>query len=316
MNRRNIITLSIILFLSAVLLIKNWNCSTVPDMEGWYDPADEIEVKGGGVSLLMVRKDNKWFINEQAYPGDADLIESMERKARDFKLLDLVSEKGYYDKYELTDDSGVSVVIKGNGRIYRKILIGKAGATNSHSYLKIDDRKEIYLASGIMKSDFTQQVSDLRDKRIFDLKKEDISTFSINYGGKNFEFRRTDDGTQTGSGTGSDIKEKKAGAVSGWICKGYENLRLDNSSVDSILALFSPLKASEFPADAVRSKAGSLLCRVTVPYAGKKIELEIYSKKDKDMHYAWSGESSYIFTLGSWQTEKLFIKNIADLTVK
>jgi len=51
-------------------------------------------------------------------------------------------------------------------------------------------------------------------------------------------------------------------------------------------------------------------------YDTKKIELEIYSKKDKEMNLASSSESKYIFTLGSWQTEKLFIKNIKDLEAK
>jgi hypothetical protein len=55
---------------------------------------------------------------------------------------------------------------------------------------------------------------------------------------------------------------------------------------------------------------------VTIPYGDKKFELEIYSSKENDMHYAWTEESEYVFTLGTWQTEKLFIKDIYSLGVK
>ncbi len=309
MKNRTVITLGLIIILCAALLIKNYGCSSsVPELEGWYEPADEIIVKNKDISLALQRNESSWFINEQAYPGDAGLIESMERKARDFKLLDLVSDKGYYNKYDLTDETGVLVTVKGKGKVLRKILIGKAGSTNNHSYIRVDDRREIYLASGIMKSDFSIPAGDLRDKRIFDVKSSDIKSFSINYGGKNFSFELN----QSKSGTD---KEEKAQS-SKWICREYENIRLDDSSVDSILALFSPLKAAEFPENAEKKNMGKSICKVNISYADKKIELEIYSIKDQDMNLASSSVSKYLFTLGKWQTEKLFIKSITDLAVK
>ncbi len=310
MKKRTLITLGLIVFLSAALVIKNWSCSSVPELEGWYEPADEINVTGKDVKLFMSKKDNNWFINEQAFPGDADLIESLERKARDFKLLDLVSDKGYYDRYDLTEDNAVTVLIKGRGKVLRKILIGKAGSTNNHSYIRFDDRSEIYLASGIMKSDFSLPVSDLRDKRIFDLKKEEIKFFSITYNRKTYDFQLFQDKSEIDN---KDGDKKPAGR---WLCRGYKNLELNNSSIDSILALFSPLKAAEFPANAENENSGDVICTVTIPYGDKKFELDIFSKKDKDMHYAAANESEYVFTLGAWQTEKLFIKDITSLAVK
>jgi hypothetical protein len=309
MKNKSFITIGLILVLSAALLIKNYGCgSSVPELEGWYEPADEIIVKSGNVSLLLLKKENSWFVNKQAYPGDAELIESLERKARDFKLLDLVSDKGYYNKYDLTDETGVLVTIKGKGKVLRKILIGKAVSTNNHSYIKLDDRSEIYLASGIMKSDFLISLADLRDKRIFDVKSSDVSSFSINYGGQNFIF-----GLNQAKGE-ADKNDQASGSK--WVCRGFEKVKLNEASINSILALFSPLKAAEFPEAIEKKNAGNLICRVIIAYGEKKIELEIYSKKDQDMNLASSSESKYIFTLGKWQTEKLFIKSITDLTVK
>ena len=92
MKNRAVITIGLILFFSAVLVLKNRSCSTVPELEGWYEPADEIYIKGKEITLNMVRKEDTWYLNEQAFPGDAELIGGLERKARDFKLLDLVSD--------------------------------------------------------------------------------------------------------------------------------------------------------------------------------------------------------------------------------
>ncbi len=311
MNKKAVITICLILFLSAAMLLKNRSCSTVPKLEGWYEPADEIYIKGKDNTLNMVKKDNIWYLNEQAYPGDAGLIDSLERKARDFKLLDLVSEKGYFDKYELTDEKGVSVIIRGKGKLLRKILIGKAGSTNNHSYIKVGDREEIYLASGIMRSDFTRPVDDLRDKVIFDVKSSEIKSFSINYGGKNFSFI-----PNPAKGESADKQKDAKKPESGWICKEYEKVRLNDSSINAILQIFAPLKAAEFPENADKKSTGSAVCRVSIMSGDKKIELEIYSGKFKDMNYASSTGSRYIFTIGSWQTQKLFIKNITDLAVK
>jgi hypothetical protein len=317
MKKKAIITIMLILALTAALVIKNYGTrSTVPELEGWYEPADEMIIKGTGLSLSLVRKENSWFINEQAYPGDAELIESLERKARDFKLLDLVSEKGYYDKYDLTDEKGISVTVKGKGKVLRKILIGKAGSINSHSYLKVDDRKEIFLASGIMKSDFNLPVSDLRNKVVFDIKSPDIKSFSINYGGKNFEFQLNPAKSGTEKKQDNTETKQKEKSQPKWICKGYEKMNLNDAAIDSVAALFSPLRAAEFPEVTDKKTSGNSLCKVTILYDTKKIELEIYSKKDKEMNLASTSESKYIFTLGSWQTEKLFIKNIKDLEVK
>jgi hypothetical protein len=308
MNKRAVYTLGIIFFLSAAVVIKNWSCSTVPSLEGWYEPADEIIVTGRDVSLNMTKKESNWFIGEQSYAGDTDLIEALERKARDFKLLDLVSDKGYYDKYDLTDDKAVVVVIK--GKVLRKIILGKSGSTKNHSYIRVDDSKEIYLASGIMKSDFNLSVSALRDKRIFDIKKEDIKFFRISYGRKIFDFQLFQSSKKT------DSKDENHKSPEKWICRGYKDLELSEAAVNSILALFSPLKAAEFPDNADNEKSGKLICIITIPYSDRKFELEIYSNKENDMHYAWTSESEYVFTLGSWQTEKLFIKDIYSLRVK
>ena len=312
MKNKTLITMGLIIFLSAAVILKNRSCGTdVPELEAWYEPADEINIRSVDHSLVLARKGDNWLVNEQAYPGDPGLIGSLEKKARDFKLLDLVSDKGYYDKYDLTDEKGVLVTIKGKGKVLRKILIGKAGSTNNHSYVKVNDRKEIFFASGIMKTDFTLNPDDIRNKEILTVSKNDVKSLSINYGGKKYEFYPVE-----GSGK-TAVKEGEKPAVE-WKCRGYEKLKLRENAINELLNLFSPLRASTYPENTDRKNAGRVLCTVDIEAGNRKVNLVIFDKKDKDMNmkYAASSESPYIFTMGSWQTEKLFIKNINNLTVK
>ena len=318
-NNRTIITISVIVFLCIAVILKNRSCSNIPGLKAW-NKSDEIEITGKDIALKFIKKDNLWRINEQEYLGDGALIESIEKKVRDLKLLDLISEKGFYEKYDLTDETGLALTVKYNEKTLRKLVIGKQSPANNHSYVLIDDKKEIYLASGITKSDFILSAQDLREKKIFDIKDSDVKSFSISYAGKNFVFQLNpgrggilppDNDTQPDSDSMDGNPQPEDSPK--WICKGYENIILKDSSIDSILNIFSPLRASEFPEKMTKENLRNKLCTVNIESVDRKIELIIYDKKDQGKYFASSSESEYVFTLGDWQVKKLLIKDLNGL---
>ena len=320
MKNRTIITICVIVFLLLAVIVKNYSCSSAPKLKAWSKSADGIEIKSKNTALKLIKKDDKWVINEHEYLGDGELIENLEKKVRDIKLLDLVSEKDFYDKYDLTDENCVTVIVMNSGKLLRKVAIGKAGSSNNHSFVRIDDKKGIYLASGISKSDFELSVAYLRDKKIFDVQSSDIKSFSISYAGKNFVFqlnpdRVTIDESENIDGSGDDTGKAKNDSPK-WICKGYEKIKLNDSSIDSLLAVFSPLRASEFPEKIVKENLKNKLCTVNIESDDRKIELTVYDQKDKGMNLAVSSESDYIFTIGNWQLNRLSIKDLNGLSVK
>jgi hypothetical protein len=232
----------------------------------------------------------------------------------------LVSENGFYDIYDLTDAKGIAITVMSGGKLLRKIVIGKSTSASNQSYVRIDDKKEIYLASGIAKIDFTRSVSDLRDKKIFDVKSADIKSFSISYAGKNFLFQpnpdKDKDRDNLDKTDDADDPDEAKNDPPKWICKGYENITLRDSSIDSLLNIFSPLKAGEFPENTAKENLRNKVCSVNIECDGKNIELFIYDKKVQGMNLASSPESDYVFTLGSWQVNRLFIKDLSGLSVK
>lgn len=123
MKRKTLASLGIIAVLAAVIVIKNVRFgSDVPELEVWNEPADELTVKGSGYSLKLVMKDNRWLVNDEGYPGDMEFIGRMEKSARDFRLVDLVSEKGYLEKYDLADDRALVVTVKGKGKFFEQYI--------------------------------------------------------------------------------------------------------------------------------------------------------------------------------------------------
>lgn len=311
MKNRTVVITGIIIVLLAAVAVKKYGCrSSVPALEGWYEPADQIIIKSKNGSVTMTRKDDSWKIDDRGYAGDAELIGGLERKARDFKLLDIVSEKGYYDRYDLTDDRAVTVTVSGRGKVLRKLVIGKTGASGNHSYILVDGRNTVYLASGITQREFALTVPDLREKVICNIKSAEVKSFSVIYGGKRYSFK------QAADAEGSDSKESKnSGKKPQWIY-GDGSIKLDDLQVNSMLSVFSPLKGEEFPENVSKTDLGKSICTVKLDLADRSVSLDIYSGKSNGMNYAMSSVSGYVFTIGSWQTEKLFIKNVNQLAVK
>lgn len=313
MSRKLLVSLGIAVFLIAVIIFQRIDFSSKVSVPGkLQSPAELITVKAEGYSLKLVKNGDKWLINDQGYPADPDQVSDIEKKISEIKLLDLVSEKGYYDKYDLTAEKGVEVIASAGGKQLRKLTIGKQGLTGNQVYVRLDDAKEVYLASGITAVDFKPETDMLRDKKIFDVKGDGLLSFIIKYSGKEYIFTKAEDKKEESKGKAADGKTT-ATEQGLWVCKGYESMELNSSMINNIIHSFSPLRASSF---AEKTDKGNVICTVRLKSAGGDYELNIYSKKDKEMYYATSPSSPYIFTLGGWQTEKYFIKNIKDLEKK
>jgi len=309
MNRRTLGAFGAVGLLALIIILQNIKFgSDVPELKKWAEPADVIEVTAKDYRLQLYMKEGRWVINDQAYPADENSVGSLEMKIRELKITDLVSEKGFYDRYDLADDRAVTVTAKRGGALLRTLVIGKRGSKSSHAFVRVDNRPEVYLASGIGREDFMPQPDALRDKVIFDLKGMEVESFTLTAAGRSYSFYK--------KAPEAEKSETGESGVSSWRCKGYDKLVLDDSAINNILYIFSPLRAVTFPEDKKEGQIGSLYASAIIKAGGEEYDLNIYSKKENDYNYAMSSKNQYIFTVGSWQIEKLAIKNIKDLVKK
>lgn len=311
-NRKRMVSLGIIAFLGLAIILPRISFkSSIPDLKVWGETADKIEILSRDYKMRIYKKEGGWVINDEAYPADNEFINSMENKIKDLKLLDLISEKGYTDRYDLTDEKRIHVRVSSGGTVMRDLYIGKGGATLNHVFVMVDDHPGIFLTSGIIPEDFTRSVDELRDKTIVNLKRDSIESISVKYKGRNYSFYQ--------KLTGDNKDEDSAGAIDNtrkWYLTGYGNRLVAPERINSILASFTPLRADTYPEGITERSLGRPQGSVRLRVQGDDIVLNIFGKTEDGKYFATSSESPYIFTISEWLTERFFIERIGDIFVE
>ncbi len=311
MSRKKIISLGVIIILGLVILLSKINFNgSAPDLKPWKGDADEILVKSSDYNIRLYKEGGIWLISDKGYPADNDFIESMVKKVRDLKLIDIISEKGYTERYGLTEDDRVHVQVKINGETVRDLYLGEEASTNNHVYLMIDDYPGIYLASGVMTPDFTREVDELSNKVIADVKRDNIESISVKYRGRTYSFY------QELEGNSGDVDEE--GPVSDtrkWYCRGFGKKEVAPEKINSMLSVFGSLRADTFPEGVIEKSLGMAGTVVKVRAGGRDIELNIYGRTGDGKFYASSTESPYVFTISDWLAERFFIEKIGDIFI-
>lgn len=321
MNKRIVISLAVIVVLLLYLLIDKQSGSNVPELEQWEGTADELVIKAEDNTIKIVLEGESWLLNEKKFPADKKQIENLEKKLKELMLTDLISAKPHYLRYDLTPEKAMRVTAKRKGAVLRDILIGKKSPTNKHTYIKFQDKPEIYMASGNLTTDFSKSVPDLRDKEIFKIDKGGIEKISLKYRGRTLTFSKTmvEDKTppdkmkkDPANKPGPPKKEEK------WVCNEYKGIELDKNKMNGIVGSFNPVRAESFPEMEKKKLRGGAQATLTVTAYKKDIVFEIFSMeqdKNKKRYLCTSSESPYVFTLSEWKAKKYF-NTIEDLKKK
>jgi len=312
MNKKKGVSLGIIAFLGLAIILPRLSFKgNIPELKGWDEAADEIKVSAPDYTVRIYKEGGSWVINDEAYAADNDFIDSIENKIKDLKLLDLISEKGYTDRYDLTDEKRVHVRVSSGGTLLRDLYIGKGGATLNHVFVMVDDNPGIYLASGIMAEDFTRSIDELRDKTIVNLNRDSIESISVRYKGRTYSFYQ--------KLTSENAGEDSAGAIDNsrkWYLTGFGNRLVAPERINSMLASFSPLRADTYPEGISERSLGRAQGIVRLRVQGDDIVLSIYGETREGKYYATSSESPYVFTISKWLTDRFFIERISDVFVE
>ena len=312
MSRKKIISLGIIVLLGFAIVIPRITFNgSVPVLDPWKESADEIIVKSGDYNIRIYKEGDSWLIGASAYAADNEFIEAMLNKLKKLKLLDLVSEKGYTEKYNLTEEKRVHVKVRSKGKVLRDLYVGKEGSTFNHVYVMVDDYPDIYLTSNLIAADFTRSIDELRDKKIEDVKRENIESISIRYRGRIYSFYQKLSENSKENEKGASVEEERK-----WYCVGYGPREVASEKINSMLSSFGPLKAETFPEGISKKSLKRANCIVKIRAGGKDIQLNIFGKRKDGILIATSSESPYVFTIGEWIAERFFIEKISEVFVK
>lgn len=313
MNRKLIISLGIIAVLVLYLLLVKSDrpSSRVPDVDQWEGECTEIVIdKKSEEKIRIYKKEGKWVLGEEAFPADITRVEKMITSMKELEITDFISDGPYYEKYDLTPGRAFRVTVKEDSKILRDVLIGKKSSTNRNTYIKFPEKKEIYLSSGNLVSDFDQEIADLRDKEIYNIDKDAVESLELVYNGKKLTFTKQvvevkDEAAKEGEE--AEVKKEEK-----WVCKEYKSLELSSNKVESLVNSFRTIKASSFP-DIKKDAMRSSVCTLKGRAYNKDIILTIHKQDDEKNYLCTSSESPYVFTLREYNVKKFF-KGISDFT--
>ena len=315
MKKKLIVALVVIAALISVyaLVSRNDDNRDLPRLQGWSEGADEIILTRGSDTLRIVNRDGRWLLGEAAYPADKSSIEKMEEKMRDLSISEMISRLPHYERFDLTPEAALRVTVKRQGRVLRDVYIGKRSSKTSHTFVRLEDRPEIFKASGTLMPDFDRKMDELRDRVIIDLKADAIESFEIVYRGKSSVLARVKEAKAV---SGEDAKKKeKDGKKSPtppdkWVIRGMANLPADPGAVNAVISSFNPLKAKSFSGMEAKDLRNPL-CTVRVKAGGKDHEIVIFSGKDDGVFPCTTPDSPYVFELTKHAAERYF-RSTAD----
>jgi len=314
MNKKILISVSVITLLLLYIIIARVNRrSEVPLLPKWEGKADEIVINHPGSTVKLYKKSGKWVVGDAAYPADEKVVDEIDGRFKEISLTDLISKKGFYNKYDLTPDIYSEVIIKKGDAIFRKFKIGKKSSTARHTFLRIDDQPDIYLAEGTFDLLLNKSLDDFRDKEVLKIKKDAVTGLTIDYKGSLLALSKTAEKAAADKPAGTEKnKETSKPGREQWVCRGYESVPLDKNKIEALLASLDPLRVSSFQ-DIPKEALTRRVCTVRIKAYQKEITLAIYEKDNKFI--GTTSEQPYVFALENWVAEKFFITGIDKLKV-
>lgn len=278
----------------------------LPELPRWSEGADEIIVEKAGERIRLFKKDGRWLVGEEGFPADVKVAEKMEEKIRDIVISDISSTAPHYERFELTPENAIHVVVKRGGEILRDVYFGKRSSKTNHTYMRLAGRDEVFKASGVFSYDFSKKVDDIRDKTMIDVKSDDIESLEIFYKGKKTVLSRVkSEEKKDEAGKSEEEKKKAKKAQDRWVFAGNAQKEVDVAAVNAVINSFGPLRANSFP-KVEKNSLKAALCTVKITAGGKSHELSIYKIKDENDFPCLTNDSLYVFGLAKFAAERYF----------
>ncbi|MGN0739401.1 MAG: DUF4340 domain-containing protein [Treponema sp.] len=186
MSKRKIFLISAILILAVTYIfqlafsaagkIKEIKIKEIPD---------SILIENKKEKIELSKLDGSWF-TEDKLPVKTDAVNYIIDTVSNIKIIDTVSKSNSESelaKYGLTEPVTVSSFF--NKKQIQKILLGKTSTTGNQTYIKIDGKKEIYLAAGNLNSIFGVTQNELLDMTLYSVKENEVFKVQLLEGADN-----------------------------------------------------------------------------------------------------------------------------------
>jgi hypothetical protein len=308
LRREYIILLVVILVLSLYLVLRRQDRAhyKVPKLPH-IAQADisKIEISKKGTAITLNKKDNIWRIDPQGYPADAAKVKKILDATEKLTLTALVSESKNYGRYNLDDDTKLTVRAWIADTLRRDFAIGKVAPSYRHTFVQVREDHRVYHARGNFRGIFDQTADSIRDKMVLKFEKAEIEEIQVTKGQESTVLIRKripveiklDQETEASSPPAS---KKEI------LWESAEGNKADEAKVKRLLTVLSNLRCEQYVGDHKKEDFTNPIYTVRLKGA-KEYTLSLFEKMEKDVkgYPAISSESDYPFLLRESQANDI-----------
>ncbi len=273
----------------------------------------KIEITKNGQSVVLQKKDEKWYLDAKEYLADQDKVEGMLMAMKDFTITALVSESKNYIRYDLAEDKKIVVKAWQGEKLLRYFQVGKAAPTGHHTFVLLPGDYNVYHARGDFRRIFDRSLDDLRDMVVLAFEKEDIKQINITADKMNLSLSKKK--------IPVSIKNKKPSKTSvkppmKTVWQNGQGKNVDPAKVDNLFQFLNKLECEKYIYDTTKEKFKDPQYLILLN-GNKKQSLSIFNKikKDAKNYPGVSSENNDPFMLSDSQVDSIKSK-INDIMKK
>lgn len=142
-------------------------------------------------SVELRKTGDSWLIEPQGYRADSSQISRLLSEASELTVVDLITNREDYERYELDDSKAINIKISTEEGTQREFALGKSSSSAIYSYIRLPEEKGIYSVRGNLKNVFSLSLDTWRDKQVMSFDPESVGALEINNEGNIVTFTKT-----------------------------------------------------------------------------------------------------------------------------
>lgn len=276
-----------------------------------------IDSSNGGLRLEKI--DGNWKVSyadsvEKKFDTDEFAVENILTYISKLRFLGTVSggNENRLQRYGLDKESKITVKAYGKNILLRTLDVGKNSTSGVHSYTNLDEKKSVHIADSPLRSIFEKTLPSLRNKTLYAVSSDSISSASVKKAGVEYEVLRTSAQTKELTDTSIDASQ-----MSEWILikipEEYGEMVLDQGSVGTWIDSLKTATVTSWCENDVVLPEGEPQIEINFAVGGMMYSMQMFENDDK--YLCSINQTSGLFYLSKSTAENI-AKDLGDLLVK
>ena len=240
-----------------------------------------LEIVSSSRIIRMEKEDETWVIKPEGFIAETSQVDKILDFIINLRAVDLISEAGLYERYELDEETRITLKGYSNGSLIREFHTGKVSDNYSYTYFLLPNDQNIYSTRDNIRSTINKDKDGFRDKTVLASNRNDITELAFSGNDIDITYRKTEDETWK-TDTGETV---------------------DAAQISDLLSRLSSLKCSSWLNETPQTERTPEGYNIAITGVIKQT-LTIYGKTDEG-YPAVSSDSDFPFILPVYTSERI-----------